>query len=70
MATPRAILAAALRRAPRRYRLPALPPDAASAEAAGPETALASYETARLAREAMLHPDDLVAAVAAAPGGA
>ena len=39
----------AIRSAPRRYRMPALPPDAGSAEAAGPETALA-FTIAQLRR--------------------
>jgi len=47
---PDALLLAALRAAPRRYRLPPLPQDLAAAAAADPETALAfAIEGARLA---------------------
>lgn len=50
---PDPLLLAALRAAPRRYRMPALPPTAAHARAAGPEAALAyAMEQARCGRAA------------------
>lgn len=49
---PASVLLAALRSAPRRYRIPELPADAESAAASGTETALAfAIEAARSARE-------------------
>lgn len=52
------LLLATLRSAPRRYRMPPLPPDAASARAAGPEAALAfAIEAARCAIAAGTAPD-------------